>query len=135
MLVLTEDPIMEDMLWKFPHVGQQIFKKLSNKNLAKSKKVAKTWENFITNEKFYKEKVYYETKQNEKDENGRTLLHKAVMDGNLTESKLIIKNVEEKNPGDYSGKTPLHFAARMGHLSICKLILHNVKDKNPKCKY
>ena len=35
---------------------QQIFKKLSNKNLAKRKKVARTWEHFIINEKFYKQK-------------------------------------------------------------------------------
>ena len=39
---------MEDMLWKYPHLGEDVFKKLSNKNLAKCKKVARTWESFIT---------------------------------------------------------------------------------------
>ena len=58
---------MEDMLWKFPYIGQKIFKKLSNHNLAKCKKVAKTWEHFIINENFYKQKVKYETKQKEKE--------------------------------------------------------------------
>ena len=48
---------MEDMLWKFPHVGADVFKKLSNKNLAKCKKVARTWECFINNERFCKERV------------------------------------------------------------------------------
>ena len=28
---------MEDVFWKFPHLGEQIIKKLSNKNLAKAK--------------------------------------------------------------------------------------------------
>ena len=68
---------MEDMLWKFPHVGQQIFKKLSNKNLAKCKKVSRSWEYFITNEKFYKQRVHYEMKQKDKDFLGMTPLHKA----------------------------------------------------------
>ena len=67
---------MEDMLWKFPHVGQQIFKKLSNKALAKNKKVARTWKHFITNEKFYKQKVHYETRQKE-NPSGETPLHEA----------------------------------------------------------
>ena len=33
---------MEDMLWRFPHVGEQIFTKLSNKDLAKSRKIGKS---------------------------------------------------------------------------------------------
>ena len=84
---------MEDMLWKFPHVGEQVFKKLSNKNLAKSKKVAKTWERFIANERFYKQKVHYEIRQKDKNVLGETPLHKAARDGNLRECKLIIDNV------------------------------------------
>ena len=48
---------MEDMLWKFPHVGEQIFTKLSNKNLAKCKKISRSWDYFITNEKFCKQRV------------------------------------------------------------------------------
>ena len=124
---------MEDMLWKFPHVGQQIFKKLSNKNLAKSKKLAKSWKNFITNEKFYKEKVYFETRQKERDEyGGMSPLEKAAWDGNLQEYRLFIKYVEDKNPKINFGRTPLHYAARKGHLFICKLIIDNVEDKNPK---
>ena len=123
------------MLGKFPHVGKQIFKKLSNKSLAKTKKVARTWENFITNEKFYKQKVHYETKQKEKKGPiGRTPLHKAAWEGKLSELKLIMDNVEDKNPKDNIGQTPLHLAAWEGHLSVCQLIINNVEDKNPKDK-
>ena len=107
---------MEDILWKFPHVGQQVFKKLSNKNLAKSKKVARTWESFIINEKFYKQKVHFENKQKEKDNGGRTPLHCAARDGKLLECKLIMDNVEDKNPRNNVGWTPLQFAAKKGHL-------------------
>ena len=74
---------MEDMHWKFPHLGRQIFKKLSNKNLTKSKKAARTWEHFINNEQFYKQKVFYEIKQKENNPFGWTLLHKAAMKGRV----------------------------------------------------
>ena len=70
---------MEDMLWKFPHVGENIFKKLSNKKLAKCKEVARTWEYFITHEKFYKQRVKYEIIQKEKDDIGMTPLHIAAL--------------------------------------------------------
>ena len=126
---------MEDMLWKFPHVGNRIFKKLSNKNLARCKKVEKTWETFIINDKFYKQKVYYEMKQKEKSENGMTPLHKAAKEGNFSEFKAIIYHVEDKNPQDYKGRTPLHYAAAKGHLSISELIVNNTKDKNPKNEF
>ena len=131
---LNQHLIMEDMLWKFPHVGQQIFKNLSNKNLVKSKEVARTWEDFITNEKFYKQKVHYETKQKEKNEEGWTPLHKAAEEGKDSKCKLIMDNVEDKNPKDDFGWTPLHLAAWEGHLSVCQLIVNNVEDKNPKKK-
>ena len=45
--------------------------------------------------------------------------------------KLIIENVDDKNPADRNGMTPLHRAAEYGHLDICKLIIQNVEDKNP----
>ena len=123
---------MEDMLCKFPHLGQQIFKKLSNKSLAICKKVTRSWEYFIINEKFYKQKVYYTIKQKERDSKGRTPLHIAAEEGKVSECKLIIENVEDKHPKDHSGRTPLYLAARKGHLSVCQLIVNNVKDKNSK---
>ena len=90
---------MEDMLWKFPHIGQNIFKKLSNKNLAKCRAVTRTWEHFINNEKFYQQRVHFEMRQKEKDDNGLTPLHEAAESGQLSECKSIIDHVENKNPG------------------------------------
>ena len=62
---------MEDMFWKFSHLGQQIIKKLSNKNLAKGKKVARSWEHFITNEKFYKQSLKFKRILDVNGGNGR----------------------------------------------------------------
>ena len=83
---------MEDMLWKFPHIGEGIFKKLSNKNLLKCKKVARTWVYFIVNEKFYKLRVKYETIQKEKCDIGWTTLHKAAVAGQFKGKYFSNKN-------------------------------------------
>jgi len=51
---------MEEILWRFPHIGKKIFKNLSNKNLVKCKMVSKSWNDFIINQKFYQQRVHYE---------------------------------------------------------------------------
>ena len=63
---------------------------------------------------------------------GRTPLHQAAMDGNLLECKIIIANVEDKNPKDDFGDTPLHFDIYNNHLSVCQLMVNHFKDENPK---
>ena len=122
---------MEDMLWKLPHIGERIFKKLSNKNLAKCKKVGRTWEHFIINDNFSMKRVKYELIQKKRDNNGRTLLHKVAEKGKFTHCKSIIDHVEDKNPMDNRKRTPLHIAAYKGHIEVVKLIFDVVKDKNP----
>ena len=117
------------MLGKFPHVGKQIFKKLSNKSLAKNKKVARSWENFITSQKFYKSKVYYEIKQKENPV-GWTPLHNAAFKSIFEVFKMIFDIVEDKNPQDHFEVTPLHIAAIKGNLEICKYIIGKVEDKS-----
>ena len=123
--ISKQKPMMEEIIWRFPHIGNNIFKRLSNKSLIKCKKVARTWEYFFINEKFYKIKLKYETKQKGQDEYGKTPLHQAAESGNLEECKSIMDHVEVKNPPNRFGFTPLHFAANEGHLSICQLIIEN----------
>ena len=45
--------------------------------------------------------------------------------------KLILNEVNNKNPKGHFADTPLHFAAERGHLEICKLIGENATAKNP----
>ena len=91
---------MEEILLRFPHIGERTFKRLSNKSLAKCKTINKTWYNFITNEMFYKLRDHFEKIQKDKEENGRTQLHQKAKYGKLSDCKLIIENVENKNPVD-----------------------------------
>ena len=64
---------------------------------------------------------------------GLTPLHFAVSKGHFEICKIIIENVDDKNPGTFREKlTPLHIPAYKGSIEIFKLILANVKNKNPK---
>ena len=62
---------------------------------------------------------------------GITALHLAAKNGHFKICRLIIANVNDKNPGDVNGVTPLHRAVEFGHVDVCKLIIDNVMDKNP----
>ena len=73
--------------------------------------------------------------KNPRKKNGWTPLHIAAKKGHFEILKLIIGQVEDKNPAihgnNFYGGTPLHFAVSENHLEICKLILGEIKDKNP----
>ena len=61
-----------------------------------------------------------------------TPLHFAAEHGHLEICKLVVRNVDNKNPSGRFGWTPLHIAARNGHLEICRFIIENLrKCHNP----
>ena len=69
----------------------------------------------------------------------RTPLHLTAGNGNLELCKLIIENVQEKNPKDNKGRTPLHYtscswlpSSHQTTAALVHLIMENVQDKNPK---
>ena len=43
----------EDILLRFPHIGEQIFEKLEDYSLSKCQKVSKLWKDFITKSKVW----------------------------------------------------------------------------------
>ena len=122
---------MEEVLLRFPHLGENIFKIVSNKKLIQSKMTTRSWSHFIVSKKFYKQRVIYENLQKDVDDNGYTPLHKAARDGDLQKYKLIIVHIENKCPVNKWKNTPLHHAVWYGHFDICKLIIDNVRNKNP----
>ena len=60
-------------------------------------------------------------------------LHFAARNGDLESCRLIMKNLDNKNPGDNQGWTPLHRAAENGHLHVCRFIMENLSDLTPGC--
>ena len=52
-----------------------------------------------------------------------TPLHLAAMYGNLELCKLIIENINYKNPKSLLGSTPFAIAAANGHFEVCKMMI------------
>ena len=59
-----------------------------------------------------------------------TLFHFAAERGLTNVCKLIIENIDNKNPAALNGCTPLHLAAKGGHLEIVRLIVETGVNKN-----
>ena len=57
----------------------------------------------------------------------------AVIEGQFTVCKVMVKFIKDLSPRDNNGFTPLHYAAQNGHLKICKLLVEKSKDPNPRC--
>lgn len=91
---------MEELLLRFPHLGEGFFKICNMKDLIKCKMVSRSWYHFITSEQFYKQRVHYENLQKDVDSSGYTPLHHAAKDGKLEKCKLIITHVGNKNPAN-----------------------------------
>ena len=62
------------------------------------------------------------------------MLHWAAIVGHLETCRLIMGNLQGKNPKDENGITPLLGAAWGERLKICRLILENLPEKNPANK-
>ena len=44
---------MEEIILRFPHLGESIFEQLDNESLAKSREVCDFWKNFVECQTFY----------------------------------------------------------------------------------
>ena len=60
---------------------------------------------------------------NETDEQERTGLHIAAINGNIQIAAILIRAKARLDPKDKLGNTPLHYAADRGHREIVKLLL------------
>jgi ankyrin repeat protein len=71
------------------------------------------------------------------DNNGRTPLHLAVNDEEVSNAIviLLIKNGAKVSAKDYRGKTPLHLATRQFSLSVVRTLLHAGADVNAKDRH
>ncbi len=69
---------------------------------------------------------------NAKDDDGWTLLHKAVDKHHFKAIEILIKKGVDVNAKDKYGWTPLHLAAFIGNIEISEILLANDADANVK---
>ena len=134
--VSNQKPIMEEVLIRFPHLGDNIFKKLDSKSLIKCKKVNRTFNNFLKVERSsYCRVIQWYTNCSE------TLMREIAKKSG---GAIIIVSVLREIFGNFMrgtkqnskylekwANTPLHFAADRGHLAAYQLIMENIDNKNP----
>ena len=129
---------LEELVTRFPHIGERILEELPNASLANCAQVSRTLHRFVTTQAVYTRRQFFKYLQEESGKDhvhGLTALHLGADKGDLTLCEMIIKNVENKNPAgkdSAKGTTPLHCAAIHGHVKVCEFILRHVEEKNPK---
>ena len=139
---------MEEMLWRFPHIGQEIYQQLNDQSLSECREISQSWQEFINNEKFYKKRIKEMIEKHTKAYNDESVhyycggstketltpLHSAALTGQFQMFINIIQEdlVEDINVKNERGVTPLHLAALKGHFSICKYIIEEIAVINPR---
>ena len=131
---------MEEVLIRFPHLGENIFQKLNSKTLIKCKQVNRIFNNFLKVEKLsYFRVIQWYTNCSE------TLMREIVKKSGgaiiiVTVLREIFGNFMRgtKQSSKYLHKwenSPLHSAAVRGHLAAYQLIMENIENKNPQNVY
>ena len=127
---------MDEILIRFPVIGQKIFKELDNKNLAKCRNVSKFWQHFLDNDSLLWKRRIEKYAQNQVKYNE---------DWKLVTSKVpfkILKKLAIAMEGFFRGHnyrlkfqySPLHVVAEHGMVGLYKNIAERVKETNPANK-
>ena len=134
--VTNQQLIMEEVLARFPHLGDKILKKLDSKSLINCKEVNRTFKDFMKVEKrSYLSAIQWYT--NCSDSLMREIVEKCG-------AAIIILSILREIFGNFirgtkqhhkylqkMEQTPLHFAAERGQSGVYQLIMENIVDKNP----
>ena len=149
---------MEEIIFRFPHLAEQIFEELDNYSFIQCKVISPSWKNFIEESKFsyirlIKTVTNCSKKEVEKtfpkanvEETRRlasdvTKVYNELLKVNVDHPSLTLFDCAAKcgylsvcqlmiNSRHTFGSTPLDLAAKNGHLSVCQLLVGNVESTN-----
>ena len=111
---------MEALKIRFPHLLEQIFQKLDNENLFKSRKVARSWENMICGRNYpWLCTVNIPTILQKRN----TYLHLAAETGQIEAFKIASNKKKNINIKNRCGETSFHLACKKGRSTIVQFIL------------
>ena len=126
---------MEEAFLRFPHLPEQIFKKLDNESLTNSRVVGISWHNFIDNREYpwiRIKNIIDDLKQKCRD--GETIFHLACREGHAKIAEVIMKKSAELNVDlntkNIAGWTAFHMACYFGKKSIVELMISNSDSFN-----
>ena len=126
---------MEEIFFRFSHLGKQIFELLDKESLAKCKKVDRLWHGYLEQQKFLHVRAIVETveKFHNLGNSWERILEKSstqiVID--LREAAKIFYRIDP-NLSFNNGMTPLHLAATSRNFDLFKSIESMAENKEPK---
>jgi hypothetical protein len=131
---------MEEVLLRFPHLGQKILLSLDYQSLIKCRMVARHWKESmeVENSKYIRIIKRYTDCSDELLKNVLKKSGAAVVMVSVLREIFGLFPRRTKQRHLFLTKwcnTPLHKAAKNGHSAAYELIMENVKDKNPHCQF
>ena len=137
---------MEEVSLRFPHIIEQIFKKMKSIDLAKCRIVSNSWKNMIDVQKEIWIRMIQVIQNDTKNSKSAVdnFVQKKNAEGLIEEAAQMTKIYTKAScewspinllmaPSKYEKlNSPLHIAAENGYLKICQFIIVNVKEKNPE---
>ena len=131
----TKTPSLDEMMPRFPHIVQDIFKELDNKSLTNCRNVSRVYRDFIDNEIFHSvRKIQGFVYMTEFQQQWNKVLNNIP----TQVKKEIFGRFEQCFQYDWYKKklqwSPLHIAAEQGQLEVCKFMIERTRYANPMRK-
>ena len=129
---------MEEVLARFPTLGEEIFNNLDNPNLTMCKEVGKSFDEFLQKSKVFWTRMIekYNINHVEFKKEWKLVLEKAPV-LNVKELALAVEQFYTLRPNQIRHlyqHSPHHIAAERGSLSLCKFIAQKTTVLNPAMK-
>ena len=105
---------------RFPHLAEQIFQKLDNEGLAKSREVEQVWQTFIDQRDYSWLRIVNIPNVLPK---GNTFCHLAAEHGQIDVFEMLLNEDNNTDPENIFGETPFVFACSKGRMNIVAMLL------------
>ena len=138
---------IEEIFWRFPHLGTQILEKLDDTSLVKCREISAWWKKFVDSDKIIWIKQIQErislsnplVKKTLQKENHETLQELANSSKKSFDSAIIRFDNNKEKPTTLEMLPQLLFESRKRNLQdkkniplmLVKLVINNLEDKNP----
>ena len=124
---------MEEVLVRFPHIGNQVFQQLDNEDLIKCRKISPSWNEFIGNQKLpwirMIKKYLHELEFNKKILEEWRKFVKSYNVATLQQIAIKVERFFQDNPDEeYPILDPLSAATLSGNIEIVGKLLENGAD-------
>ena len=124
---------MEEILLRFPKLGQNIFNHIDDQSLVASRKVNKVWNTFLDNNRFFWIRVIKSYRRNQVgyEKEWKAILEKIPLETSR-EMAVATQKFYKLNNRLERQHSPLHIVADNGICLLFKFVYERIKEVNPK---